>query len=245
MDGDGTVHPSARPDHSSRGRRTAAGSPSWVRRRVRWGAATSATGGTTPMTSAWQVPDLYVVNVDGTGLSWIATGGTSIGSHRCRGRRSRRSPPSAADPRATSTVWHRWMPTGDRRATCGSSATGRARLERPPVIHIALEASYTVTLTVTDGTGATGTRSVRVDANAPPVGSFTVVCNGPTCSFDGSASSDSDGTIASYAGYSAMVRAAGRRRTSEGHSYLRDRYILREADCQRQRRLQATRTAEP
>lgn len=41
--------------------------------------------------------------------------------------------------------------------------------------------------------------STIATANAPPVASFTYSCNGLTCSFDGSASSDPDGTITSYA----------------------------------------------
>jgi PKD repeat protein len=60
--------------------------------------------------------------------------------------------------------------------------------------------TFTVTLTVTDNLGATGTRSQAVTAtNAPPVASFTSSCTGLTCSFNASGSSDSDGTIASYA----------------------------------------------
>ena len=57
---------------------------------------------------------------------------------------------------------------------------------------------YTATLTVTDNAGGTGVVSMRVSANALPLASFTVVCTGPTCTFDGLGSSDSDGTITSY-----------------------------------------------
>jgi PKD repeat protein len=62
--------------------------------------------------------------------------------------------------------------------------------------------TYTVTLTVTDNAAATGqtVHTVTVTApNAPPVASFTSACNGLTCSFNASGSSDPDGTIASYA----------------------------------------------
>ncbi|PYQ49317.1 MAG: PKD domain containing protein, partial [Acidobacteria bacterium] len=60
--------------------------------------------------------------------------------------------------------------------------------------------NFTVTLTVTDNLGATGTQSQTVTAvNTPPVASFTSSCAALTCSFNGSASSDADGTIASYA----------------------------------------------
>jgi PKD repeat protein len=54
--------------------------------------------------------------------------------------------------------------------------------------------TYTVTLTVTDGGGLSNstTRSVTVTApvNQPPVPSFTVSCNGLTCTFDSSGSTD-------------------------------------------------------
>src|SRR5438128_2490381 len=60
--------------------------------------------------------------------------------------------------------------------------------------------TYTVTLTVTDNQGATGTTSLTVTlaaANQPPVANFVFNCAGLTCSFT-STSSDPDGTIASY-----------------------------------------------
>src|SRR5206468_6985562 len=59
--------------------------------------------------------------------------------------------------------------------------------------------NFTVALTVTDNLGATGTTShVVTSVNTPPVASFTSGCTGMTCSFNASASSDSDGTIAGY-----------------------------------------------
>ncbi|MBS3823004.1 MAG: S8 family serine peptidase [Wenzhouxiangellaceae bacterium] len=65
------------------------------------------------------------------------------------------------------------------------------------------DGSYTVTLTVSDGTD-TGTDSQTVTvtdstANEAPTAAFTSSCTDLGCSFDGSGSSDSDGSIASYA----------------------------------------------
>src|SRR5712692_6510493 len=64
--------------------------------------------------------------------------------------------------------------------------------------------TFTVTLTVTDNLGATGSASVKVGVvDRPPVASFTVTGNntvtGSTVSFNAGASVDPDGTIASYA----------------------------------------------
>src|SRR5260370_19611608 len=62
----------------------------------------------------------------------------------------------------------------------------------------AVGGAYNATLTVTDSTGATSAQSKGLNVNAPPVASFTFACSGLTCSFNGTASRDSDGTIANY-----------------------------------------------
>ncbi len=65
--------------------------------------------------------------------------------------------------------------------------------------------TYTVTLTVTDNLGATNTSTGTVTvaaqppANIPPVAAFTFTTANLVATFDGSGSSDPDGTIASYA----------------------------------------------
>jgi PKD repeat protein len=84
--------------------------------------------------------------------------------------------------------------------------------------------SYTVKLTVTDDGGATGstTKQVTVAAappqNASPVAAFTSSVSGLVASVDGSGSSDSDGTIASYAWDFGDGSAAATGRTTS-HTY--------------------------
>ncbi|MCU1527461.1 MAG: hypothetical protein JWP75_1224 [Frondihabitans sp.] len=81
---------------------------------------------------------------------------------------------------------------GDGGTATGSTATHT----------YAAAGTYTVTLTVTDANGKTGTASQSVTvtkANVPPTASFTETATGLTQAFDGSGSSDPDGTIASYA----------------------------------------------
>lgn len=62
--------------------------------------------------------------------------------------------------------------------------------------------NYLVTLTVTTAAGLTGstTRQINVQRiNQPPTASFTASCTGMVCSFDGTASADPDGNVASWA----------------------------------------------
>jgi surface antigen/PKD repeat protein len=65
------------------------------------------------------------------------------------------------------------------------------------------DGTYTVSLTVTDDMGAadTGVATIVVTqtGSQPPVASFTYECADLTCTFDGSGSSDPDGTIVTYA----------------------------------------------
>jgi PKD repeat protein len=58
-----------------------------------------------------------------------------------------------------------------------------------------------VTLTVTDNEGATGTLVTNAAATKPPIASFTYTCGRLACAFDGSSSTDPDGSIASYEWY--------------------------------------------
>ncbi|MCW2527766.1 MAG: hypothetical protein JWM76_2626 [Pseudonocardiales bacterium] len=66
--------------------------------------------------------------------------------------------------------------------------------------------TYTVKLSVVDNKGATNTKTSSVvvtasppPANVPPTASFTSSCTGLNCTFNGTGSTDSDGTITGYA----------------------------------------------
>src|SRR5258708_12537498 len=79
----------------------------------------------------------------------------------------------------------------------GSSATGAATSHT-----YAATSNPTITLTVTDDRGGTGTVSHQVSVlgpNVPPNPSFTASCAAMVCGFNGSASVDPDGTITNYA----------------------------------------------
>ncbi len=64
----------------------------------------------------------------------------------------------------------------------------------------ALSGTYQVTLTITDSNSHTSTitKPVTIATNSPPIAAFTYTAQGLTVSFDGTGSSDIDGTISSY-----------------------------------------------
>jgi len=140
---------------------------------------------------------IYAANADGTGPVLFAVGsspdwfipraGQPVASFTdaCSGSSCLFDASGSRDPEGA-LVSYRWQ-FGD-----GASGTG----ENPSHVY-ATGGAYSVTLTIVDAEGLQSTTSRRVMANAPPIASFTVVCSGPTCSFDGSASSDPDGTLVS------------------------------------------------
>jgi len=58
--------------------------------------------------------------------------------------------------------------------------------------------THTISLTVTDANGGTATEDLIVTLNRPPTASFVASCKSLQCTFDGRASSDSDGTLLEY-----------------------------------------------
>ena len=76
----------------------------------------------------------------------------------------------------------------------GSGGSGATTSHR-----YAAAGTYVVTLTVFDNTGQQTVASRTLSlVNAAPIAAFTAACGSLTCTFNGTASSDSDGAIATY-----------------------------------------------
>ncbi len=78
---------------------------------------------------------------------------------------------------------------------------GHTAASSQPAHTYSASGNYDVTLTVTDDSGgarASPTRSTSRRADVPPTAAFTSTCTALSCTFDGTGSSDPDGTIASY-----------------------------------------------
>ncbi len=94
-------------------------------------------------------------------------------------------------------------PDGTIASYAWAFGDGTTSTAAKPTHVYAAAGSYNVTLTVTDNSGATNavthTVVVSAAANKPPVASFTATPVNLTVSFNAAASSDPDGTIATYA----------------------------------------------
>ncbi len=93
-------------------------------------------------------------------------------------------------------------PDGTIASYAWTFGDGASSTSATPTHAYAGSGTYTVKLTVTDNDGATdtATKSVSVTApNQPPTAAFTATPANLSVAFDGSGSSDPDGTIASYA----------------------------------------------
>ncbi|GGL87428.1 PKD domain-containing protein [Nakamurella endophytica] len=102
---------------------------------------------------------------------------------------------TSTDPDANGSIVSTSWNFGD-----GASSTDTATTHT-----YAAAGTYSITLTVTDNAGATATKTTAVSVTAPPptnkapVAAFTAGSNGLTAAFDGSGSSDPDGTVKSWA----------------------------------------------
>jgi PKD repeat protein len=85
---------------------------------------------------------------------------------------------------------------------CSLDATAFAACSSPTTYTALADGSYTFRVRATDAAGNTDPTPAQqtwtVRHNAPPTARFTVSCTALTCSFDGSGSTDTDGTIQSY-----------------------------------------------
>ena len=142
--------------------------------------------------------ETYVVKADGTGLVMIGFGNnpawfvplpgqpTATFTTECTGRACQFNAAGSFDPDGT-IVSFEWK-FGD-----GTTGSGPA-----PAHTYSSGNTYGAILIVTDSDGTRDATRRMVSANAAPVASFSVACDGPTCTLDGSGSFDSDGMVAQY-----------------------------------------------
>jgi PKD repeat protein len=148
---------------------------------------------------------IYTVNASGDGLVFFAGGSNPAWTlstlrfglapvaafqYACSGLTCTFDGSGSWDPDGTITGYA-WS-FGDGMDGSGATATHT----------YAAADSYPVILTVTDDSALQGSRTLSATVSAaavPPVATFTSACIGLTCTFNGSGSADSDGTIRSFA----------------------------------------------
>jgi Tol biopolymer transport system component/PKD repeat protein len=169
-------------------------------------------------------PNVYVVKVDGSAEAWLAWGHTpawrpvfgppapgialSPGSlafgSQLVGTTSNPLTVSLTNAGTTDVAISSIVANGDFVQTdnCGSSVAAGASCTIIAKFTPTATGARSGALTITNnaaGSPHTVSLSGTGISNKPPVASFIANCTGLTCGFNGSASSDSDGTIASYA----------------------------------------------
>jgi len=109
-------------------------------------------------------------------------------TYACNGSQCNFDGATSSDPDGSIATYH-WN-FGDGEGATGLTVTHTYSAAGP----------VTVTLTVFDNGGARGSQQQVVNfvSNKPPVASFTKACTALTCTFNGSSSSDPDGSIAAY-----------------------------------------------
>jgi PKD repeat protein len=151
---------------------------------------------------SWFTTSVYIMNADGTDLVGLAQGygpawrplkaagvnyrPVASFTVECNGVTCTFTGDASSDSDGTIAAYG-WQ-FGDGATASGATASHTFAGGR----------SYVVRLIVMDDDGALGTSVQSVDLNQRPVVSFTATCGGLTCTFDGSASSDPDGTIAFF-----------------------------------------------
>ena len=112
---------------------------------------------------------------------------TAVASVACNGMQCTASGAGSTDVDGTITSYS-WN-FGDGSPNVSGDSAGHT---------YAAPGTYTIRLTVTDNSGGAGTTTTSVTVQAAPTAAFTSTCDITDCAFDASASTDSDGTVASY-----------------------------------------------